>query len=329
MAVETGVVLCGDNLQLLRTLPDGCVDLVAIDPPFNSNRVHSSPGGGFEDRHRSPSAYIDFLRPRSEELRRVLKATGSFWCHCDRHASHHVRLMLDEVFGAARLRGEIIWRRTNAKGLAFRGFPNNHDTIFYYAAGERFTWNRPFRPHDPEYVRRFYRHVEPGTGRLYRLSDLTNPNPSRPNLTYEWNGHTRVWRWTRERMAAAERMGLIHYTSTGLACQKRYLDEMRGRPVDSVWDDIAPVQPQSAERRGYPTQKPLALLERIVAASSNPGDVVLDAFCGCGTTLVAAQRLGRRWLGMDLSAAACRIASRRLEECMAVASAHRRPHGPD
>jgi site-specific DNA-methyltransferase (adenine-specific) len=245
-----------------------------------------------------------------------LRNTGSLYFHCDRHASHHVRLMLDGLFGAERCRGEIVWRRTNAKGLAFRGFAHNHDTIFYYTAGPAFTWHRLFRPHDPDYVRRFYRHVEKGTGRHYRLSDLTNPNRDRPNLTYEWNGHLRVWRWTRSRMEQAQAQGLLHYTSTGLACQKRYLDEMRGRPIDSLWDDIPPVQAQAGERLGFPTQKPLALLERILRASSNPGDVVLDAFCGSGTTLVAAQKLRRRWLGMDLSPRACHLASRRLTaEC--------------
>jgi site-specific DNA-methyltransferase (adenine-specific) len=304
--LETEVLLCGDNLGLLRLLPDRCVDLVAIDPPFNSNRDYAH----YDDRHGSADAYAAFLGPRLRELARVLKATGSLYCHCDHHAGHHVRLMLDELL---RFRSEIIWRRTNAKGLAFRGYPNNHDTIFYYTASDRFTFHRPYRALDEGYVRRFYRHVEAETGRRYRLSDLTNPNPDRPNLTYEWNGHVRVWRWTRERMEEAHRRGLIHYTRTGLACQKRYLDEMKGRPVDTVWDDIAPVAAQAAERLGYPTQKPLALLERIVAASSNPGDVVLDAFCGSGTALVAARKLGRRWIGMDVSPAAVALAARRLE----------------
>jgi site-specific DNA-methyltransferase (adenine-specific) len=306
-AMQTEVLLCGDNLDLLRALPDRCIDLVAIDPPFNSNRAYAH----YDDRHGSSGAYVAFLAPRLRELARVLIPTGSLYCHCDHHAGHLLRLLLD---GLLRFRSEIIWRRTNAKGLAFRGYPTNHDTILYYTAGDRFTFHRPYCALDEEYVRRFYRHVEPATGRRYRLSDLTNPNPDRPNLTYEWNGHVRVWRWTRERMAEAHRRGLIHYTKTGLACQKRYLDEMKGRPVDTVWDDIAPVGAQAAERLGYPTQKPLSLLERIVAASSNPGDVVLDAFCGSGTALVAAQRLGRRWIGMDAAPAAVALAARRLEE---------------
>jgi site-specific DNA-methyltransferase (adenine-specific) len=317
-AVPTQTIFCGDNLAGLRRVPDGCVDLVYIDPPFNSNRDFETYWGearekrSFEDRHESTRAYIDFLRPRCAELARALKPTGSYYHHCDWHASHHVRVLLDQVFGADGFRSEIIWRRTNAKGLAFRGFANNHDTILYYTASADFTWNRPFTGHDPEYVARFYNHVEAGTGRRYTLSDLTNPNPDRPNLTYEWNGITRVWRWTRERMERAERAGLLHYTASGLPRHKRYLDEMKGQPVDTLWTDIPPLQAHSGERVGYPTQKPLALLERIVRASSNPGDVVLDAFCGCGTALVAAQQAGRSWIGIDVSPAACQIVADRL-----------------
>jgi len=203
---------------------------------------------------------------------------------------------------------------TNAKGLAFKGFPNNHDTILYYVGTEGFTWNRPFRSYDPDYIAKFYRFVEPGTDRRYRLSDLTNPNRNRPNLTYEWKGHKRVWRWTKERMKAADAAGIIHYSSTGLAAQKRYLDEMQGQPVDTLWDDIPPVQAQADERLGYPTQKPLALLERLVEASSNENDIVLDAFCGCGTALVAAQILKRQWIGIDISPTACRVMAQRLRK---------------
>jgi site-specific DNA-methyltransferase (adenine-specific) len=207
-----------------------------------------------------------------------------------------------------------VWRRTNAKGLSFRGFPNDHDTIFYYTAGKDFKFNRPFKAHDPDYIERFYRFVEPVTGRRFRLSDLSNPNHDRPNLTYEWKGHKRVWRWTKERMEEADRAGIIHYSSTGLAAQKRYLDEMQGQAVDTLWDDIAPVQAQADERLGYPTQKPLPLLARIVEASSDPGDIVLDAFCGCGTALVAAQTLNRQWIGIDISPTACRVMAKRLRD---------------
>lgn len=317
--VDTRVVYCGDCLDQLANLPEKCVDLVYIDPPFNSNRNYEVFWGerkekrAFEDRHASTQAYIDYMRPRCVQLKRVLKDTGSYYYHCDWHASHYVKVMLDQIFGQSNFRSEIIWRRTNAKGLAFRGFPNNHDTIFYYAGPDGFTWNRQFREHDPDYIKQFYRHTD-SDGRKYRLSDLTNPNPDRPNLTYEWNGHTRVWRWTKERMQKAHDEGIIHYSSTGLASSKRYLDEMEGQPIDTVWEDILPVQAQSNERLGYPTQKPLALLERIINASSNPNDIILDAFCGCGTALVAAQNLGRQWIGIDVSPTACRVMAKRLRD---------------
>jgi site-specific DNA-methyltransferase (adenine-specific) len=318
--VDTRVIWCGDNLEHLKKLPDHCVDLIYIDPPFNSNRNYEVFWGetkekrAFEDRHASTQAYIEYMRPRCVELARVLKKTGSFYYHCDWHASHYVKVMLDQILGENNFQSEIIWRRTNAKGLAFKGFPANHDTIFYYVGSDDFAWNRQFREYNPDYIKQFYRFTEDGTGRVFRLSDLTNPNPDRPNLTYEWKGHKRVWRWTQERMQEAHDKGIIHYSSTGLASQKRYLDEMQGQPIDTIWEDILPVQAQSDERLGYPTQKPLALLERIIKSSSDANDIVLDAFCGCGTALVAAENLGRQWIGIDVSPTACRVMAKRLKE---------------
>lgn len=318
--LDTRIVYCGDCLGQLRKLPPACVDLIYIDPPFNSNRNYEVFWGetkekrAFEDRHASTQAYIEYMRPRCVELSRVLKKTGSFYYHCDWHASHYVKVMLDQILGQNDFRSEIIWRRTNSKGLAFKGFPNNHDTILYYVGPDGFTWNRQFAEYSQEYVDKFYGHVEPKTGRRYTLSDLTNPNPDRPNLTYQWKGVKRVWRWTKERMQAADRAGILHYTSSGLPRHKRYLDEMQGKPIDTIWDDIPPIQAHSDERLGYPTQKPLALLERIIKASSNPNDIVLDAFCGCGTALVAAQNLDRQWIGIDISPTACRVMAKRLRD---------------
>ena len=344
-------LVCGDNLDILKELPDECVDLIYLDPPFNSNHNYVA---AFGDKGRvgaqlrdiwrwtveaenayqrlphgklldainairlvrgetSPMAsYALFMGRRLAELRRVLKPTGSLYLHCDPNANWRLRVLLESVFTGDNFRSEIVWRRTNAKGLAFKGYPNNFDTLFYYTKADGFTWNRPFRPHDDDYTEKFYRHVEPETGRRYRISDLTNPNRDRPNLTFEWNGHNRVWRWTKERMQRAHEEGLIHYSSTGLASQKRYLDEMQGNPVDTIWDDIQPIQAQSSERIGYPTQKPVALLERIIEASSNGGDLVLDPFCGCGTAADAAAKLGRKYLGIDVSAIAVRVMAQRL-----------------
>jgi DNA modification methylase len=323
-SLDTQVIYCGDNLDKLRELPNACVDLIYIDPPFNSNRDYEIFWGdtrekrAFEDRHESNRAYIEFMRPRVEQLARVLKKTGSLYYHCDWHASHYVRVMLDQIFGENGFRSEIIWRRNLAKGLAFKGFPNNHDTIYYYTAGPDFTWNRQYIAYDPDNLDERtigkYRHRD-ADGRLYRLDNLINPNPDRPNLTYEFLGVTRVWRWTKERMQAAYEAGLVVQTRPGTVPQlKRYLDEQEGRPIDDIWVDIPPINSQAEERIGYPTQKPLPLLERIIRASSEPDDLILDAFCGCGTALVAAQNLDRRWIGIDISPTACRVMADRLEK---------------
>ncbi len=323
---DTQVIYCGDNLERLRTMPEGWVDLVYIDPPFNSNRVYETFWGetkekrAFEDRHESTEAYLKYMRPRCVELARVLKPTGSFYYHCDWHASHYVKVMLDQIFGENCFQSEIIWRRTGSKGLASKGLPNNHDAIFLYTRGPDFTWNPPFAKYDlanlDEKTARKYNLRDPD-GRRYQLTSLQNPNNNRPNLTYEFLGVTRVWRWKKERMQAAYEAGQVVQPSPGAVPRhKRYLDEQEGRPLDDVWTDIAPLNARATERTGFPTQKPLALLERIIKASSDPDDIVLDAFCGCGTALVAAERLDRRWVGIDSSPTACRVMADRLrDEC--------------
>ena len=361
MTPWTNQLYFGDNLSVLREhIPDESVDLIYLDPPFNSNatynvlfkersgedsaaqitafddtwhwtidseRAYQEVVTGGPDKlgkllqamrdflgQNDMMAYLTMMAQRLAELHRVLNSTGSIYLHCDSTASSNLRLLMDAIFGIDNFRSEIVWRRTNAKGLAFKGYPRNHDLLLYYSVGHEATWNRPFRPHDPDYVEQFYRHVDEETGRRYRLSDLTNPNRDRPNLTYEWKGHHRVWRWTKERMQEAHEKGLIHYSSTGLASQKRFLDEMQGNPVDTIWEDIKPVQAQSQERLGYPTQKPEALLERIINASSNEGDIVLDPFCGCGTAIAVAERLKRRWIGIDVTHVSISLMKHRLHD---------------
>jgi site-specific DNA-methyltransferase (adenine-specific) len=255
------VVYCGDNLEQLAKLPDACVDLIYIDPPFNSNRNYEVFWGetkekrAFEDRHESTRAYIDYMRPRCVQLARVLKKTGSLYYHCDWHASHYVKVMLDQILGENNFQSEIIWHRTLAKGLAFTGFPNNHDTIFLCGGGEQTTFNRPYDPYDPdnldEKTAGKYSHRDPD-GRIYRLDNLINPNPNRPNLTYEFLGVKKVWRWTKERMQEAYDNGIVVQTKPGAVPQmKRYLDEQEGRPIDTVWMDIPPINSQAKERLGY------------------------------------------------------------------------------
>ena len=327
--VSTQIIYCGDCLQQLSRLPDACVDLIYIDPPFNSNRNYEVFWGegkekrSFDDRHESTAAYIDFMRPRCVQLARVLKPTGSFYYHCDWHASHYVKVMLDQIFGEHHFINEIIWKRQSAHNDAKQGSKHLgrvHDTLFFYAGNGDYTFNHQYKPYDDEYVQRFYRHVEPQTGRRYRLGDLTAPGagaPSKGNPHYEFLGVTRYWRYSKENMETLYKDGRVVQTKPGtVPAYKRYLDEGKGVPIGTLWDDIGLIQASAGESLGYPTQKPLALLERILALSSNVGDIVLDAFCGCGTALVAAQRLGRRWIGIDVSPTACRVMAERLvQDC--------------
>ena len=322
--LDTRIVYCGDCLDQLRKLPDGCVDLIYIDPPFNSNRNYEVFWGetkekrAFEDRHASTQAYIDYMRPRCVELSRVLKKTGSLYYHCDWHAGHYVKVMLDQILGQNNFQSEIIWRRTLSKGLASRGFPNNHDSLFYYGGGAKLAFNRPYIKYcldslDEKTAAKYSQ--RDSDGRRYQLTSLLNPAADRPNLTYEFLGITRVWRWTKERMQEAYEKGLVVQPRPSAVPRfKRYLDEQEGRPIDTIWTDIPPVNSQASERLGYPTQKPLALLDRIINASSNPNDIILDAFCGCGTALVAAQNLDRQWIGIDMSPTACRVMAKRLRD---------------
>jgi len=258
-------------------------------------------------------AYLAMMGVRLIELHRVLKPTGSLYLHCDPTASHYLKILLDAIFSPHCFRNEIIWQRTTPKGHAFTRFPSTHDVLLSYGRSEDVTWHAQFIPHRREYLESHYSNVEPETGRRYMLDNCLNPNPDRPNLTYEWQGLTRVWRWTKEKMQALHDEGRLVYSKSGMPRYKRYLDEMRGTPVTSIWSDIPPINSQAQERLGYPTQKPLALLERILAASSNEGDVVLDPFCGCGTTVHAAQKLNRRWIGIDVTHLAIALIEHRMK----------------
>jgi site-specific DNA-methyltransferase (adenine-specific) len=363
VAGMTNRLYYGDNLDWLsneKAFPDESVDLVYLDPPFNSNATYSqlfkSPDGktadsqieAFEDTWnwgtaaeaaydrviRGPNtdvaqllsamrgflhdnalmAYLAMMAARLVELHRVLKPTGSLYLHCDPTASHYLKLLLDGVFGADRFTNEIVWQRTNTKSHAFTRFPSTHDIIMAYRKTDNATWHAHYLPHSEKLIKSHYSNIEEGTGRRYTLGDTLNPNPNRPNLTYEWKGLVRVWRWTRERMQEMHDTGRLVYTSSGMPRYKRYLDEMPGTPVTDVWTDIPPINSQAQERLGYPTQKPLALLERIINASSNPGDVVLDPFCGCGTAVHAAEKLGRRWIGIDITHLSIALIEKRMKD---------------
>lgn len=353
----------GDNLEVLRGLDAASVDLIYLDPPFNSNASYNilfrSPAGqaadsqieafddtwhwgataeaAFDDVMKSPHtdvaellrtmrsflrdndmmAYLAMMAVRLIELHRVLKPTGSLYLHCDPTASHYLKLLLDGVFGADKFRSEIIWKRSSAHNDGAQGRKQHgriHDVLFFYTKTDDWLWNALHTPYDESYKASFYRHVEKDTGRRYRLGDLTGPGgAAKGNPQYEVMGVTRYWRYSRDRMAQLISEGRVIQTRPGTVPQyKRYLDEMPGVPLQDIWSDTPPISAQAKERERYPTQKPLALLERIIAASSNPGDVVLDPFCGCGTALEAAQKLGRGWIGIDVTHLAIHLIEKRL-----------------
>ena len=356
----------GDNLDVLRnSIADESVDLVYLDPPFNSNRNYSllfkEKSGdqsqaqleAFDDTwtwsHESETAYVEILKSaapnqvkdaleamrkllgdndvlaylvmmtqRLLEFHRVLNATGALYLHCDPTASHYLKIVLDAIFGGDNFRNEIIWQRTGSKGYQTRRLPNNHDVILGYQKSPASKWQL-----DAAFLAYDLDNLDPKTagkysqrdpdGRRYALTDLTGPNDPRPNLTYEVMGVTRRWRWSRERMDEAIAQGLVIQPKPGgVPRYKRYLDDQRGKPLGDVWTDIAPLNSQAAERLGYPTQKPLKLLERLIALTTGEGDVVLDPFCGCGTTVDAAQRLGRKWIGIDITTLSVDLIDARL-----------------
>lgn len=358
----------GDNLTVLREqIRESSVDLIYLDPPFNSNASYNvlfkGPTGSgsaaqieafddtwhwndsaeeaFGDVVRSGNAaaatmlramrsflgdndmmaYLAMMAVRLIELHRVLKPTGSLYLHCDPTASHYLKILLDAVFGAENYRTEISWRRTSAHNDAGQGrtqYGNVRDIIFFYTKSNNWNWNWQYTPYDESYVQNFYKHVEAGTGRRYRLGDITAPggaDPKKRNPHYEFLGVTRYWRYSEVRMKELYEEGRIIQTNPGRVPQyKRYLDEMKGVPVQNDWDDIMLLHASHPEKLGYPTQKPVALLERILSASSNPGDVVLDPFCGCGTTVHAAQKLGRQWIGIDVTHLAIGLIEKRLRD---------------
>jgi site-specific DNA-methyltransferase (adenine-specific) len=267
-------------------------------------------------------AYLAMMAIRLIELHRVLKPTGSLYLHCDPTASHYLKILLDAVFGATLFKNEIVWKRTSAHANATQRVASVHDVLLHYGRSEQTTYNQQFAPYDPDYIAEHFVHRDPG-GRLFRRSDLVNPSV-RPNLRYDFlasNGrvykpHPNGWKVSLEVMQQLDREGRLFFPAKDEARlrKKIYLDESPGVPVTDVWSDLPPIHASSIERLGYPTQKPVALLERVLLTSSNPGDVVLDPFCGCGTTVHAAQKLGRSWIGIDVTPLAINLIRRRLGE---------------
>ena len=354
----------GDNLPILREdIADESVDLIYLDPPFNSNATYNvlfrersgedsaAQITAFEDTWRwsieseiafrevvtsgpqklgdllqamraflgqnDMMAYITMMAQRMAELHRVLKPSGSIYLHCDPTASHYLKLLLDAAFGVENFRNEITWKRTTSHNDARRNYSSISDVLLFYSKSDRFTFQTQHIPYSEEHIANSYRHVDEDN-RRYTTRDLRSPSP-RPNLTYDYKGykpHPNGWSISLERMQQLDAEGRLHFPQSpdGRIRLKRYLDEMPGVPAGNIWDDINPVQAQAQERLGYPTQKPEALLERIITASSSEGDVVLDPFCGCGTAVAVAERLGRNWIGIDITHLAISLMKSRLRD---------------
>ena len=353
----------GDNLSILsQHVDDATVDLIYLDPPFNSNRDYNvlfkeqsgkeSPAQikafgdtwnwagaaeawadfpalcpipkvielmrGFHNTlgENDVMAYLVMMAPRLYHLWRVLKPTGSIYLHCDSTASAYLRLIMDAIFGANNFKNEIIWKRTSAHNDTAQGlkrYGRNHDVIYFYTKTSNAVWNPQYSSYGDDYLSAKYNYAD-SDGRRWKSSDMSGPGgAAKGNPQYEFLGVTRYWRFSKENMDKLLAEDRIHQAKPGAVPRmKHYLDEMKGVGVQDTWDDISPINSMAKERLGYPTQKPVALLERIINASSSPGDVVLDPFCGCGTAIVAAQKLGRRWLGIDVTPIATSLIQKRL-----------------
>jgi site-specific DNA-methyltransferase (adenine-specific) len=358
----------GDNLTILRAqhIPAGSVDLIYLDPPFNSNATYNvlfaeqngSKSGAqitaFDDTwhwgieseaafnevvqqgigpkkladlllalraflgSNDMMAYLTMMAVRLVELHRVLKPTGSIFLHCDPTASHYLKLVMDAIFGPKNFRNEINWKRTSAHSSARRCGPV-HDVLFFYSKTDDYLWNQIFTKHEEKYLKSHYTQTD-SQGRRWRADNLTALGIRRGSSGMPWRGFDVTgkgnhWKFSIENLEELDAAGRIYWPpGGGWPAYKRYLDEMQGVPLQDMWTDIPPINAQAKERLGYPTQKPEALLERIIKASSNEGDIVLDPFCGCGTAVAVAERLRRRWIGIDITHLAIKLIKQRLRD---------------
>lgn len=353
----------GDNLAVLREhIKDESVDLIYLDPPFNSRQDYNvlfaerdgtrsasqimafedtwewnmdaerayeeivERGGRVSDAmrafrtflgHSDMMAYLAMMAPRLIELHRVLKVTGSIYLHCDPTASHYLKIIMDGVFGLEQFRNEISWQRTSAHNDPCR-YGRVHDILLFYSKTDQPTWNQMFDEPDEAYFKAHDFEVDV-EGRKYRKRDLTAPAHGRASGQYEWQGkfppEGRMWSYTKENMSRLETEGRIVYTNTGMPRLKIYLENLQGIPFQDVWANPKLwLNSAASERLGYPTQKPEAVLDRIIRSSSNESDVVLDPFCGCGTAISVAQRLNRRWIGIDITHLAIGLIKKRLDD---------------
>ena len=379
MNFDAKTVFIGDNLPIMQGMNSGSIDLIYLDPPFNSNHNYAAPIGSeaagaafkdtwtlrdideiehdnmkddFEDLHiaieaagkvhgDSMKSYLIYMAIRLIEMKRLLKATGSIYLHCDPTASHYLKMVMDSIFGKQNFRNEVVWKQTRIYNNVKR-FGRNHDILFYYIKSDNAKWNPQYEAHDEEYITTFYRFIDDHgryghdtltrtgsskyeRGKPWRGIDPTSGNKKKcwtlpPTSKYaeyiESNfipGYTQI-ESIHARLDALDAAGLIYWPKNGFPRLKRYLAGSKGRALQDVIVDIKRIGVSAKENTGYPTQKPLALLERIIKASSNPGDTVLDPFCGTGTTLVAADRLQREWVGIDIGEKAGELVQRRIQD---------------
>ena len=366
MATQKNQLYYGDNYEVLkRYVKDESIDLVYLDPPFNSrqdynvlfaekdgsqssSQIHAfedtwewnidaqrsyeyivEQGGRVADALRAfktflfnsdMMAYLAMMAPRLIELRRVLKETGSIYLHCDPTASHYLKVLMDAVFGPQFFRNEIIWQRTSAHANVSQKFGAIHDVLLFFSKGSKPAWTQQFVPYTEEYKDTFFDQVDED-GRRYFRRDLTaSMSRASTGQIYEWHGVTpppsRCWAMSKENMDGLEAEGRIHWPKKkgGMPRLKLYPEDQPGVTLSDIWVDVKTMHNLSSERLGYPTQKPEALLERIIKASSNEGDLILDPFCGCGTTVQVAQRLNRRWIGIDITHLAIGLIKKRLSD---------------
>lgn len=354
----------GDNLTIMQKMPKSSVDLIYLDPPFNSkknyNLMYKNMTGkpvpeqvdafcdtweldaekeetakampvlmrehGVEDyyvqfwrlwiqalRHTQPHllAYLIYMVQRLLHMKTILRPNGSLYLHCDPTASHYIKVMMDGIFGHKNFRNEIIWKRSSAHSDTKQGrqlLGRIHDIILFYTKSDEWTWNPQYSPYEKGYIESSYSNSDED-GRRWKSSDLTGPGgAARGNPSYEFMGVTRSWRFTKANMERLLAEGRIHQSRAGAVPRmKHYLDEMQGVPLQDVWTDLKPIAANSPERLGYPTQKPISLLDRIIKLSSNEGDVIFDPFCGCGTTIYSAEKNRRDWIGCDIAILSIRL----------------------
>jgi adenine-specific DNA-methyltransferase len=329
---RTNRLIWGDNLLVMQTLLaqgyEGKINLIYIDPPFwTGENYYANFVIEGESVTKSPSvierlaykdiwtggidSFLDMLYPRLQLMKRLLADKGSIYVHCDWHIGHYIKVVMDEVFGKENFKNHITWKRSSPRGNAKKRYPELTDYILLFSKSDDNIWNYQYAKYRSEYLDKYYNYVDDKTGKKFQPTSLLGHFGVNP--IYEWKGITKPWRYPKHRLDELDANGEIYWPKgEGIPRFKRFLDEQKGVPVQSLWDDIPPVNSQAKEDTSFPTQKPASLLERIILASSNEGDLVADFFPGSGTTLAVAEKLNRRWIGSDFSKVAIQIIRNRL-----------------